>query len=154
MGGKKMQQIGKMNRKRLSFPLWFFACLAAGACFLLCGCNVQQLSSLRAFAEPWQGAYICEYARFGGADILQNYRQIVLTLQEDGRFSVEARPKEGRVQRAEGGYGYDEASGLLTFSARYRGRTFRQNCALQGGSFTLTRRFCGLDFCAVFRLRA
>ena len=50
MGGKKMQQIGKMNRKRLSFPLWFFACLAAGACFLLCGWNVRQLSSLRAFA--------------------------------------------------------------------------------------------------------
>lgn len=154
-----MQQIGKtrtMNRTRLSFRflLRLLAVAAlAGACLMLTACDVQSLSSLRSFSKPWQGAYECVYARCCGADLLENYREVVLTLEEDGRFTVEARPKEGEPSRAEGRYEYDESAGMLTFYARYRGKRYSQSCALENGSFLLSRRLAGLDIAAKFQMR-
>lgn len=150
-----MQQIGKnrtMNRKHLFFRLSAVAALVC-ACLLLAACDVQSLSSLRSFSKPWQGAYECVYARCCGADLLENYREVVLTLEEDGHFTVEARPKEGETSRAAGRYEYDESSGTLTFYARWRGKRYSQSCTLENGSFLLSRRLAGLDIAAKFQMR-
>lgn len=41
------------------------ALMTAFLLLCLCGCDIQELSTLRAFAKPFEGEYRCEYAATG-----------------------------------------------------------------------------------------
>lgn len=127
------------------------AALLAAVCLLLSGCSVQELSSLHEFAKPWQGAYVCEEARWGDEDVLPRLREIIVDLGEGGVFTADVCLRSGKKIRARGNYEYDEATGDLTFSLTYGGETHRAVSHMQEGKFTLSKQFCGRA--AVFRFK-
>ena len=75
------------------------ALMTAFLLLCLCGCDIQELSTLRAFAKPFEGEYRCEYARYGEKDLLESYRAVTLSL-EGGTFTLTAVPVRGRKKTA------------------------------------------------------
>lgn len=141
-----------LTQKRLPYLKIAAALLAVAFVFAAGGCGVQQLSSLREFARPWQGEYRCEEARCGGEDMLPRLGGIVVTLGEEGIFTAEVRLRSKKSLRTGGSYVYDEGTGRLEFSLSYGGEVRRAVTCLQKGAFTLSARVCGkavvLRFCA------
>ena len=130
------------------------ACAAlAAACLALSGCAVREMSSLRAFSKPYLGEYDCVYAECGGVDLLEDLREVVLALGEDGTFTVTAHPKQGEAHTATGRYEFEESSGVLTFHCGKGSRAVVQRCLLEGGTFTFVQNVAGLRLFARFSRR-
>ena len=129
--------------KTFSANLKCTAAILAMAFVLVCGgCNAAELSSLRSFAKPYAGAYVCTEARFGGRDLLQEYPSVTLTLSEDGTCVLEATSSGGRKRTACGRYEYNGEDSIL-FSATVRGRKFTKNAAIERGCFVIEQQFAG-----------
>lgn len=118
----------------------------------LCGCSASELSSLRAFARPFEGEYLCEYAAYGGQDLLKEYREVVLTM-EGGTFTLTAVPRRGKVRRAGGSYSYDEGEDTITFRAEILGKERRRDLPFRDGKIYLEQRFAGKALVMRFAMR-
>ena len=141
-------------RPRRAAVLRAFACTAlAAACLALGGCSARELPSLRTFARPYLGEYDCVYARCGGVDLLEDLREVVLALGEDGTFTVTAHPKQGEAHTATGRYEFEEASGTLIFHCGKGSRAVVQRCLLEGGTFTFVQNVAGMRLFARFSRR-
>lgn len=131
-----------------------------GACALfilllllsLSGCSASDLSSLRAFARPYEGEYLCEYAAYGGRDLLKDYREVILSL-EKGTFTLTAVPRRGRVRRAFGSYEYDGEGDTITFRADILGRERRRDLPIRDGKIYLEQAFAGKKLVMRFALK-
>ena len=117
----------------------------------LCGCDIQELSTLRAFAKPFEGEYRCEYARYGEKDLLESYRAITLSL-EGGTFTLTAVPVRGRKKTASGSYGY-EGGDTLAFRAKVLGREVRKALPFADGVIFLEQNFAGKKLVMRFKLK-
>ncbi len=117
----------------------------------LCGCDIQELSTLRAFAKPFEGEYRCEYARYGEKDLLESYRAITLSL-EGGTFTLTAVPVRGRKKTASGSYGY-EGGDTLAFRAKVLGREVRKDLPFADGVIFLEQDFAGKKLVMRFKLK-
>lgn len=130
-------------------------CAALLACILLlCGCNAQELSSLRSFSAPYVGVYECTYAKFGRHDVFEDYREITLTLEESGAFTVSAVKKSGKEEKARGKYEYDEESSILCFFLQIGSKIWRRGCAVHNGRFVLSDTFAGKTLVMKFEVKA
>ena len=129
------------------------ALLAAVFAAVLTGCAVQEMSSLTAFAQPYCGQYECIYAKHGGKDILSDYREVVLHLEEDGTFTVTAVNKRGKKRQAGGKYVYDEQENTLVFSAKVMGKIRQKRAAVQDGAFVIEQKLAGKNLVLKFRMQ-
>lgn len=119
---------------------------------LCCGCSVSALSSLRAFAKPYEGEYACEYAAYGGQNLLRDYREIVLTL-ENGTFTLTAVPHRGKVRRARGRYEYDGEGETIAFRAEIFGKERRRDLPFRNGKIFLEQSFAGKKLVVRFAMK-
>ena len=118
-----------------------------------CACNAQELSSLRTFASPQVGAYECTYAKFGRRDVFEDFREITLTLESGGAFTLSAVQKTGKVEKARGKYEYDDESETLYFLLQ-TGRTLhRRACVVQNGKFVFSETFAGIPLVLKFQAK-
>ena len=139
--------------KMLSVQLKYTAAaLAVSLALALAGCNAAELSSLRAFAAPYVGAYECTEARFGGRDLLQDFQRITLTLEEGGACLLELVPQKGGKKTARGKYEYGEGNNVL-FTATVRGRTVRKNVVFDNGTFVIEQMFAGQKLYLKFEVK-
>lgn len=110
--------------------------LAAG------GCSITELSSLREFARPYEGEYRCEYAEYGGRDLLADCREVVLALEGEN-FTLRAVPRRGKVICASGECRYDAAKGVLSLRAELFGKEYRKDVVLRSGKIFFSQMFAG-----------
>ena len=122
------------------------------ALFLFCGCSAAELSSLRAFACPYEGEYVCEYARYGGRDLLANYREVVLTLEGD-TFTLRALPLRGKPVSAAGACTCDAERGTIALRAALFGREYRKDLVLRGGKIFFSQEVAGQQLVLRFAAR-
>ncbi len=117
--------------------------VALSALFLvvLSGCSVAQLTSLRAFSQPWIGVYECTEAYYGEENVFSYVREILLTLEADDRFTVQIMPRLGTTIRGAGNYEYSEETGTITFWISSGGQTRRCSTVMQDGEFLLSHSF-------------
>ena len=116
------------------------------------GCSVAELSSLRAFACPYEGEYLCEYADYGGRDLLADYREVVLTLEGD-TFRLRAVPLRGKPVSASGSCCCDAQRGILTLRAELFGREYRKDLLLRGGKIYLSQQVAGKTLALRFAVK-
>ena len=127
-------------------------CAAMFCALAFAACNVSEMSSLRAFSKPYLGAYECTEARFGGRDILGEFRAVTLTLQEGGTFLLEIVPRHGERKTAAGKYEYGHGE-TIVFTATARGKTYRKNIAFTGGCFVVEQMFAGQKLFLKFEVK-
>ena len=126
--------------------------------FLLCflplfgGCAAGELSDLRSVSKPYAGEYRCVSAMWGKKDLLPQYRSVVLTLEEDGTFCIEATEKKGKTRRGEGQYSYDAENGLLIFTAKFFGKNRTKTAFLENGTFVIEQKFVGKNLVLKFSM--
>lgn len=84
--------------------------------FLLCACEVQELTSLKEISRPYEGVYECETLTIGGREAKDHFELIRLELKRDGTFRLFYQTAEG----AEGGYDgtYEANEEGVTFTGR------------------------------------
>lgn len=129
-------------------------CAALAICLLsLGGCNAQELSSLRAFSTPYVGAYECTYAKFGQRDVFDDFREITLTLEESGAFTISAVKKTGKEEKARGRYEYNEEKDMLCFFMQIGSKIWRRECAVYRGRFVLSDTFAGKTLVMKFQVK-
>ena len=139
--------------KKLSHRLKYAtAALAVLLALAFTGCNAAELSSLRAFAKPYAGAYRCTEARYGGMDLLKEYPSVILTLEEGGTCVLEAVSANGRKHTARGKYEYGEGDNIL-FTATVRGRKYSKNAVFDGGCFVIEQMFAGKKLFLKFEVK-
>ncbi len=124
-----------------------FVCLA-----MFGGCeSVKAMSSLRAFSKPFAGQYECVEAQFGGKDLMEQFREILLTLQNDGKYELYAVPKKGKAFTDSGKYEYDDANKKLTLYLVQGLKTYRLECIVKDGKFTVSHTFAGKTLILKFK---
>lgn len=128
------------------------AALAVLAALAFAGCNAAELSSLRTFAKPYAGAYMCTEARYGGIDLLKEYPSVILTLEEGGTCTLEAVSAAGKKHTAHGSYEYGEGDNIL-FTATVRGRKYSKNVVFDGGCFVIEQMFAGQKLFLKFEVK-
>lgn len=151
--GKNQSNFEKKGVMRILQAFAVSCAVFALAC-MLCGCEVQSLSSLRSFAQPYLGEYHCEYAQLGDKNILSSFRSIVLTLEKGGTFSFAATPKIGKKIKAEGNCEYDESTNTLIFRANFRGKECRKDVLWSAGKFTIEHTVAGKPLVMRFSIGA
>lgn len=116
--------------------------MALALAFAAGGCSITELSSLREFARPYEGEYRCEYAEYGGRDLLADYREVILTLEGES-FTLRAVPRRGKAICASGECRYDAVKGILSLRADLFGREYRKDVILRSGKIFFTQMFGG-----------
>ena len=149
--GKKQSNFVKKGAARFLRPL-AACCAVLALCAVFCGCEVQNLSSLRSFSQPYWGEYVCDFAQLGGKDVLSSFRSIVLTLNKDGSFTLTAAPKLGKKIKAEGRCDYEEETGVLIFRGKFRGKECRKDVLVQDGCFVIEHTVAGKTLAMRFRI--
>ncbi len=117
---------------------------------VLIACKTEELSSLREFSHPYTGEYVCKEGYYGDLDLLEKFRQIVLTLQPSGEFSLCAESKSGKTARARGNYQWNDEGTTLTLSVHFHGKTYRKTCPVTQGKFVLSDTLGGKTFVLKF----
>ena len=140
--GKNQSNFVKKDKTRFLHALAVCFAVFALSC-ILCGCEVNSLSSLRSFAQPYLGEYHCEYAQHGDKNVLSSFRSIIVTLEEGGTFSLTATPKIGKKIKVQGNCEYDESTDMLIFRAKFRGKEYRKDVLLSAGKFTIEHTVAG-----------
>ena len=88
------------------------------ACVFACtGCNVNEMSSLRAITRPYAAEYKCKRLQLGGDDLLGNYEYLKLDLRADGNYRFFWRDSSGAEDEYTGKYEMDEQTSRVRFSA-------------------------------------
>ena len=136
--------------RRISFAAAIVLCTVL--CFVLCGCDVENLSSLSEFSKAYTGEYDCTHASLAGEDLLEEYAHVKLALDKGGVFRLTAQKKRGTMQSVYGRYDYDEESGEITFSANLFGRKLDKTCKMQNGSFTICQSLRGKELVLKFEV--
>lgn len=147
--GKNQLNFGRKMRK--SSMHCFLIVMMLWACTLFVGCKAEEMSTLRTFSAPYRGAYECMYAKFGEKDLFEEFRELTLTLEANGSFTLCAVTKKNEVKETQGQYEYEEQREILHFTVRYGGMKFRKSCPLQNGSFTISENFAGKTLILKFR---
>lgn len=148
-GAKSKQKAGLRNIIRKTAAI--AACLLL-AC-ALCGCEVNEMSSLREFSRAYLGEYECVEATLAGRDLLGLCRFVHLTLGKDGTFTVSAKSKTGISAKKTGGYEYDLETEELIFTAEHGGKRYEKRVPLVKGAFTVTHSLGGRELVLKFRVK-
>ncbi len=115
------------------------------------GCAVRELSTLRAFAKPYEGTYRCEYAHFGEKDLLEDYREIALSLSEN-TFELTLVPRKGSAKNVQGSCEYGGGD-TLTLRTRVMGKNLRKDLPFSGGKIFLEQSFAGKKLVMRFAMK-
>ena len=105
--------VNPITMRKIVLPmLTAFLCL-----FVLCGCEVENMSSLPDLSRPYLGVYECEELSLGGEDMTQKFEFVRLELLYGGNFQLSYRTATG----SEGGYSgeYEMKEDNITFTAQY-----------------------------------
>lgn len=70
----------------------------------LCGCDVNELSSLREVSRPYAGEYKCTRLQLGGENLLDRYEYLKLNLGYGGNYRLFYRATDGNEGGFEGKY--------------------------------------------------
>lgn len=118
-------------------------CAVLAASLVFSACDVNSMSSLRAFAKPYVGEYVCTKASFGEKDLLEEFREIVLTLEEGGSFRLVLVPKHGPKLSSAGRYEYGGEGEQIFFIAEANGKSYRKAVVFENGRFALEQTYAG-----------
>ncbi|MDE5897383.1 MAG: hypothetical protein K2H43_06190 [Clostridia bacterium] len=132
---------------------WKGFLLAAGVlCVLLalCGCSVQEMSTLPELSKPYLGIYECETLRIGDTDFCDRFEYLNVELKYSGDFVLSYRGTDGNQTELSGKYKADPEAGEITFSARTGLRNSSFTFPLQEGKITVDYNFGGKLLHAVF----
>lgn len=128
-------------------------CAVLAASFLFSSCDVNSMSSLRSFAKPYAGEYVCTYARFGEKDLLEEFREIILTLEDGGNFLAELTPKRGPKLSATGSYEYGGEGNEILFTADLYGKRYSKAAVFENGRFTIEQTYAGKKLVLRFEVK-
>ena len=87
--------------------------------FLLCGCDVSEMSTLADLSKPYVGFYECESMLYGGEDLTDRFEYIRLELGYGGDFELTYRGKERNEGSYGGTYEVDTEAGEITLQMQY-----------------------------------
>ncbi len=109
--------------------------LAGVAALTLLLPNLQN-TELKDIAKPHLGVYECKRATLGNQDVLKEFKEITLELQDEENFRLLYTEKKGDRKELKGKYLYDKEKGELTFIEE--GSGIRKRFPLSEGKITVT----------------
>lgn len=118
----------------------------------LCGCNVENMSSLTEISKPYVGIYECEELSIGGVEQREAYKKLKLELDAEGRFALTYATTEGQKGEYHGHYKIDPENEEITFYSYAARRSHTFVFPMKNGSISIDYNLGGKLLHGVFKL--
>ncbi len=128
-------------------------CLLLTCCaLLLCGCDVNEMTTLKELSRPYTGEYQCKTLRLGDEDLLPMFESLRLGLDGNGTFELCWRDTFGGEGSFAGDYKLSEEEETITLSAVRGGRERTFVFPYEHGAVQIGLLFGGKPFYAEFSM--
>lgn len=124
-----------MKRKSILIILVLVLALA-----VLPACSkINTQSSIKTISRPYIAQYECTEARYGDADLLEDYEFIKIIFLNKDEFEIVYKPKDGEQKNFGGNYSIDPQTRELEADLGILGYNYKEKVKVENGKIVISK---------------